>query len=84
MQAYNAALKVLVPGADDALKPKILINMGITQEAEGLLMAACDYYRWAGLPRAAPGRWFCTTVDNVLGVVVRHGMVGQCRRQQCP
>lgn len=47
-QAYMAALRCCKPGVDDALRPKVLVNLGITQEAEGLLMSACDYYRCAG------------------------------------
>lgn len=48
-QAYNRALKCCKPGveADQALQPKVYVNLGITQEAEGLLMSACDHYRWA-------------------------------------
>jgi hypothetical protein len=31
--------------ADEALQPKVYVNLGITQEAEGLLMSACDHYK---------------------------------------
>lgn len=44
-QAFLIALRCCQPGRDAALRPKILVNLGITQEAEGLLMSACDYYR---------------------------------------
>ena len=30
---------------DEALQPKVFVNLGITQEAEGLLMSACDHYK---------------------------------------
>ena len=48
LQAYLTALRCCQAGRDEALKPKICVNLGITEEAEGLLMAACDYYRWLG------------------------------------
>lgn len=44
---YARALKQCKHGEDDALMPKVHVNMGITQEAEGLLMAACDHYKQA-------------------------------------
>lgn len=44
-QAYGRALKCCRPGSDDALQPKVYVNLGITQEAEGLLMSACDHYK---------------------------------------
>lgn len=46
-QAYTRALKCCKPGApgDEALQPKVYVNLGITQEAEGLLMSACDHYK---------------------------------------
>ncbi|GAB4816154.1 hypothetical protein N2152v2_003200 [Parachlorella kessleri] len=44
-KAYLTALRCCQTGRDEALKPKICVNLGITEEAEGLLMAACDYYR---------------------------------------
>jgi hypothetical protein len=47
VQAYGRALKCCKPGvaADEALQPKVYVNLGITQEAEGLLMSACDHYK---------------------------------------
>jgi hypothetical protein len=47
LQAYGRALKCCKPGcaADEALQPKVYVNLGITQEAEGLLMSACDHYK---------------------------------------
>ena len=47
-QAYSRALRCCKPGTDDALQPKVFVNLGITQEAEGLLMSACDHYKCAG------------------------------------
>ena len=44
-QAYSRALRCCKPGTDDALQPKVFVNLGITQEAEGQLMSACDHYK---------------------------------------
>ena len=33
------------PGVHNRLLPKIYVNLGITQEADGRLHAACDNYR---------------------------------------
>eukprot|EP00887_Chlorella_sp_A99_P005760 scaffold1.g5760.t1 len=48
-KAYIKALKCVrsgEPGGDE-LAVKVYVNLGITQEAEGLLMSACDYYKQA-------------------------------------
>ena len=34
------------PGVHNRLLPKIYVNLGITQEADGRLHAACDNYRY--------------------------------------
>ena len=34
---------------DAALLPKVHVNMGITLEAEGMLISACEHYRWAAV-----------------------------------
>lgn len=47
-KAYVKALKCRSAEAEgDELAVKIYVNLGITQEAEGLLMSACDYYKQA-------------------------------------
>ena len=43
-----------VPPPCPLLCRQVYVNLGITQEAEGLLMSACDYYKQvAGLGRGA-------------------------------
>lgn len=37
--------QVLPAEAGDSLRPKILLNLGISLEAEGCLQQACDSYR---------------------------------------
>ena len=37
--------QVVQPGRHNRLLPKIYVNLGITQEADGRLHAACDNYR---------------------------------------
>ncbi|CAK0785712.1 hypothetical protein CVIRNUC_008923 [Coccomyxa viridis] len=46
-QAYFGAIKSVKPGVHNRLLPKIYVNLGITQEADGRLHAACDNYREA-------------------------------------
>ncbi len=42
---YACLLQVVQPGRHNRLLPKIYVNVGITQEADGRLHAACDNYR---------------------------------------
>lgn len=45
-QAFVKSLKCCRVGeAGEELAVKVYVNLGITQEAEGLLMSACDYYK---------------------------------------
>lgn len=39
--------QVVQPGRHNRLLPKIYVNLGITQEADGRLHAACNNYRSA-------------------------------------
>ncbi|KAK9843482.1 hypothetical protein WJX81_004938 [Elliptochloris bilobata] len=51
-EAFEQALRDARSPADDALVPKVHVNLGITQEADGRLLAACEHYR-GGAARAA-------------------------------
>ena len=46
-EPYTLRLQVVQPGRHNRLLPKIYVNLGITQEADGRLHAACDNYRCA-------------------------------------
>ena len=47
--------QVVQPGRHNRLLPKIYVNLGITQEADGRLHAACDNYRcFCCRPRLPP------------------------------
>jgi tetratricopeptide (TPR) repeat protein len=44
-EEYEVALRCCKPVEDDALVPKIHVNLGITQEANGMLVEACEQYK---------------------------------------
>lgn len=44
--AFSKALALSRLPGDAALVPKIHVNLGITLEAEGMLISACDHYRY--------------------------------------
>ena len=44
-QPRSVLAQVVQPGRHNRLLPKIYVNLGITQEADGRLHAACDNYR---------------------------------------
>ena len=50
-------LQVVQPGRHNRLLPKIYVNLGITQEADGRLHAACDNYRYFTFLDPLP--WSC-------------------------
>ena len=47
--AFVRALDLARMPEDAALLPKVHVNMGITLEAEGMLISACEHYRWAAV-----------------------------------
>jgi hypothetical protein len=44
--SYTSCLQAAEKTGLSSLVPKVYINLGMSLEAEGMLMNACEYYRW--------------------------------------
>lgn len=70
-EAVSCAGQVAQLPADERLVPKVHVNLGITLEADGRLLAACNHYQ------CAPDS--CTSHTMVMSIAwssIRHGPAG--------